>query len=152
MKSEIVGADQILSDGHTAGIGVLHNDTGWRVKALHTLQCRVGIRDVVIGQGLALQLFGVADADFGLPAVTVKRGTLMWVLAVAHLLHLLQLQIEGAGILLRATLGEATKMVGDHAVIGGSVFISANRQIKSRCQRRVAVVSRQLLQHPRVIA
>ena len=67
------------------------DDAGGCVEALDALQRGVGVCDVVVGERLALQLLGTADAHLGLSCLAVKRGALVGVLPVAHLLHLFEL-------------------------------------------------------------
>ncbi len=127
------------------------DDAGGRVEALDALQRGVGICDVVVGERLALQLLGTADAHLGLRCLTIKRSGLVWVLPVAHLLHLFELQVEGPRVVLRATLDQAAKVIGDHAVISGGVFVGANRKSKSCCQRGVAVMGFEFSEDPIVV-
>ena len=44
-----------------------------------------------------------ADAHLGLSRLPIKSGALVWVLPVAHFLHLFELQVEGARVVLGAT-------------------------------------------------
>src|SRR5690606_13060144 len=132
-KGQLVGlADAAVGfryHGHTAGVGVLDDDTGRLAEALHTLQRRIGVGHVVVGQLLALQLGSGGDAGLRRLRFPVEGRALVRVLAVAHVLGLDELGIEGArersavvsaqGI---AALVDGAQVVGDHAVIGGGVL------------------------------
>ncbi len=120
-----------------ARVGVLDDDAGRLDEALHALQRRVGIGDVVEGQLLALQLTGRGNAGF-IGGFDVERGDLMRILAVAHVLRFDELCGEGAWQQAAAFGGkgfgglvDGAQVVGDHAVVGRGVFEGLERQIEA---------------------
>src|SRR5690606_25566898 len=124
--------------GDTAGVGMLDDDAGRLAEALHTLQRRIGIGHVVVGQLLALQLNGGGNAGLGWLRLAVEGCALVRVLTVAHVLRLDELTVEGAGEG-RAAFGaegvpglvDGAQIIGDHAVVGGGVFEGLQRQVEA---------------------
>ena len=84
---EFVGVQGIGGDGYAARIGVFDNYASWRVKGFDGFPCCIGIGNVVVGQFFALQLFVGGKAACGGVNIAVERGALVWVFAVAHVLH-----------------------------------------------------------------
>ena len=95
-KGEVVGVQQRRGDGHATGVGVFDDHAGRFGEILHTLQCGVGVRHVVVGQFLALQLPGGGDAGLGRACFDVECRFLVRVFPVAHLLRLVELCVERA--------------------------------------------------------
>lgn len=56
--SAIVGVKNRVADGNAARVGVLDDNAGRLVELFYTLQRRIGIGNVVIGERFALQLSG----------------------------------------------------------------------------------------------
>ena len=84
---------------------MLYNHAGGFDKAFHALKCGVGISNVVKRQLFTLQLHSAGNAGFLWMSFGVKRGILVRVLTVAHVLRFNKLGIEGlreGGALLRA--------------------------------------------------
>lgn len=117
---------------------MLDDDTGRLDETLHALQRGVGVGHVVERQLLALQLDAVemlASPFFGF---YVERRALVRVLAVAHFLGLDELAVEGTrefaacgsrkGVL---GLVDGAHVVGDHAVVGGSVLERLEHQVEA---------------------
>ena len=75
-------------DGRAAGIRVLHDHAGGRLELAHALERRVGIRDVVVGELLALELPRRRDGCAGRERIGVERRGLVRILAVAQVLEL----------------------------------------------------------------
>ena len=136
---------------------MLDDDAGWLGEALHAFQCGVGVGNVVIGQLLALQLHCSGDAGFGWQGLTVEGRALMRVLAVAHVLDLDELAVEGAregrpifGAQGIAVLIDSAQVVGNHAVIGSGMFERLQRQVKTLGVGHAAVA--QAVEDARVVA
>ena len=117
---------------------MLDDDAGRLAEALHALQRSIGIGHVVIGQLLALQLGGGGDAGLGWLGFAIEGGALVGIFPVAHVLGLDELGIEGTregGALIGAQgvagLVDGAQVVGDHAVIGGSMLEGLERQIEA---------------------
>ena len=87
VKGEVIGIEQRICHGNTAGVSMFYNDTGGIIEALDALQRGVGIGHVVIGECFALYLLSTANAYLFWCGFSVKRRALMRVLAVTHLLH-----------------------------------------------------------------
>ena len=138
---------------------MLDDDAGRLGELLHALQRRVCVGDVVVGERLALQLDGACHrARCGL-LFGVEGGSLVAVLAVAHVLLLDELGVEGAreaGLLvafLVVTVGgdQGAEVVGYHAVVGGGVLESGDGQIEAGSQGQAVAVAIHLGDHPAVI-
>ncbi len=127
--------------GHAAGIGVLDDDAGWLGEALHALQRGVGVGDVVVAEFLALQLARGGDGSLLRGGLGVEGGALVGVLAVAQVLGLEELGVEGArknlaerqvALLFTLFIGnQAAQVVGDHAVVAGGVFEGLHGEVKA---------------------
>ncbi len=124
LEGLLVGFLRGAADGHAARVGVLDDDARralGRVERFHALPRRIGIGDVVVRQLLALQLRVVGQRAVHGLQVAVEGGGLVRVLAVAHLLHLLEGQVQRLRILaagaVRLVLSQAGQVVGDGAVV-----------------------------------
>ena len=118
----------------------------------HTLQCRIGIRHVVIGQFLALHLPCGRHRGLGRRVLDKERGALMRVLAVTHGLDLPVLQVErGREIAGRTVRPDRTQVIRDCAIVARRMFERLDGQRITRCIRDSAVVIPQLLKHHGVI-
>lgn len=149
LPGALVGAQQVAADGHAARVGVLDDDTGRLVELFDALQRRVGVGDVVVGEGLALQLDGACHRARGGLLFGIEGGGLVAVLAVAHVLLLDELAVEGAreaGLLVTFLVvtvrgNHSAEVVGDHAVVGGGVFEGGNGQIEAGGQFQAVAVA-----------
>ena len=117
---------------------MLDDHAGWFDEALHAFQRGVGVGHVVVRQLFALQLGRGGDADFGRPGFNVERRALVRVLAVAHFLRLDELAVEGAREFAAtfsaqgfSGLVNSAHVIGDHAVVGGSVFEGLEHQVET---------------------
>ena len=105
---EVVRGQQVCRDGDAAGIRVLDDHAGRLVELAHALEGRVGIREVVVREILALQLRRRADAGTVRLLRQVERRLLMRILAVA--------QIHALAVMQREPLGEGGLRAADLAV------------------------------------
>ena len=76
---------------------MLDDDTGRRIEILDALQRGVSVSHIVIGQVLALNLPGGGYTGLGRIGFHIEGCLLVWVLAVTHFLHFVELGIKGAG-------------------------------------------------------
>ena len=127
---------------------------------LYALKGSIGIGDVVVGKGLALELHCSSDRVIAEAGLDVEGGLLMAVLAVAHCLLLDEVHAEGAGkgcwklllLLGVAVLGnEAAEVVSDHAVILGGVFEGGNSEIETGLIGEGSIVGVHLADDPVIV-
>ena len=137
---------------------MLDDDAGGRFEAAGAFPGGVGVRDVVVGQFLALQLAVVAQQAGLTLRVDVEGGGLVRVLAVAQGLLLLDLQGQGAGpfvagrhgFLLGLGVDQAGQVGGDGAVVGGGVGVDLGGQRQAQAVGGVAALVH-FGQHARVV-
>ena len=84
---------------------MLDDDAGGLLKCLDAFPRRIGIANVVIGQLLALQLSVIGNAARLRIQVTVKGCILMWIFAVAHVLHFGEVEVDLCWVLATCTVG-----------------------------------------------
>src|SRR5690554_31536 len=151
-KGQVIGLQNIGTDGHATGVGVFDDHTGRIGEGLHAFQGGVGVGHVVVAQFLALQLLGRGDAGFLRVAFGIESGTLVRVFTVAHILDLHELGVEGAGeVGVVVVRGAATQVVGDGTVVTGGVFEGLYRQVEACVVAELAIVAVELFQHPAVV-
>ena len=80
-------AVDIVGDGDAAGVGMLDDHAGRRLKLPDALKSRIAVSNVVVGKRLALQLLGRGQRTGRGPLIHVERRILVRVLAIAHLLN-----------------------------------------------------------------
>jgi hypothetical protein len=156
-KALAVGLQRVLAHGHAAGVGVLDDHAGGRVKALDAFPGGVGVGDVVVGELLALQLHAGDQRAGGRVQVAVQRGLLVAVLAVAQVLHLGEDAVALAGE--QRTLGhvglrqllclerDGRQVVADGAVVLRDAVERGHRQREAQLVGQLAAVGLQLGQH-----
>ena len=130
---------------------MLHDDTGGLIKILDALQSRIGIRHIVIGQGFTLPLYRGGNANFGRIALLVKSRLLVRVLAVAHGLGLVELQVQGAREPGAAVAQLLAKVIGNGTVIASGVFKSLDGEVKTGGRTDGIVVGIELLQQAGIV-
>ena len=121
-----------LGLGGPTGIGVFDDDAGGFGKPGHALQGGVRIGDVVVGQGLALQLPGRRHGAAGGARVCVKRRGLVGVLTVSQFPG--QPELHGVGVwvvLARAPMIQAPQVIGHIRVVIGGVGKNLLRQAET---------------------
>src|SRR5690554_63121 len=151
-EGQVIGLQNIGTDGYATGVGVLDDHAGRIGEGLDALQGGVGVGYVVVAQFLALQLFGGGDAGFLWVAFGIERSTLVRVFTVAHILDLHELGVEGAGeISVVVVRGAATQVVGDGTVVTGGVFEGLYRQVEACVVTGLAIVVVELFQYPAVV-
>ena len=144
-------ADAVQANGHTTGVGVFDDHTGGLGEGLHTLQRRVGVGDVVVAQFLALQLLGRSNGGRCRIAFGVEGRFLVRVLAVAHVLGLFEIQVDGAREVVIVFTDFLAEVVGNGAVVSGGVFEGLDGQIESQGVGQGAVVGCHVVQNALVI-
>ncbi len=136
-------------DGRAAGIVVLHDHRGGLPVFLHQLQRGVGVQEVVVGHLLAVQLPGARHPRLARAEVPIERALLMRVLAVAQILHLLELQGEHGREVELARRALPLKVAGDHTVVPRGMLKDLARQITPH--RRGHFAPAQRVQHGPVV-
>jgi hypothetical protein len=125
---------------------MLHDHARGIGEALHALQRRIRIGDVVVRERLAVQLLRRADARLRRLALGIEGGALMGVLSVAHLRALVKLQVDGARkVTPRIALVEAAEVVGDGAVVGGGMLEDLGGQVTAGGIRHRTLIRRHLV-------
>src|SRR5690606_1226354 len=149
----IGGGDAVEAHRHAAGVGVLDDHAGGLGEGFDAFQGGIGVRHVVVGQRLALQLAGGGDAGVPRLRVHVEGGLLVGVLAVAHVLLFVGLQVEGVGeVPLLVLRIPGAEVVGDHAVVGGGVPEGLDHQGVAGAVGELAVVGLQFVDDRAVVA
>ena len=122
---------------------MLNDNAGWLAELFHAFQRGVGVGNVVIGERFALNLVGSRNRGFFYLFFYIEGSLLVAVLAVAHILLLNEVQIQGAREAARRIFAftvvsryQATGVVGDHAVIRGGVFEGFDGEVETRCKRQ----------------
>ena len=117
---------------------MLHDNAGRLAKLFHALQRRIGIGDVVIGEGFTLNLLRGRHGSFFDFFFYIEGCLLVAVFTVTHILLLNEVQVQGAreaasGFFALAVIGRnhAAEVVGNHAVVGGGVFECFNGEIEA---------------------
>src|SRR5690606_25664316 len=147
-KGQVVGLQDVGTDGHATGVGVLDDDTGRVGKGFHTFQRRIGVGHVVVAQFLALELFGGGDTGFFRVALGVESSALVRVLAVTHVLDLHELGAEGAGeVGIVVIRGTPAQVIGNGAIVAGSVLEGVRGEGEAGAGGELAVVVRRLWQN-----
>ena len=110
---------------------MLDDDTGGLGEVFDTLQGRVGVRHVIVGKLLALQLPGGGDARLCRLSLTVEGGSLVRIFAVAHFLQPVELSRESPREGLTATIHQAAKVIRDSAVVGRRVLEGLDGKVEA---------------------
>ncbi len=120
---------------------MLHNNAGRLIELFHTLQCGIGIGNIVIRERFALNLLCGSDRSFFYLFFYIEGCLLVAVLAITHILLLDEVQVqrawEAAGRIFAFAVvsrHQATEVVGDHAVVRGGVFECFNREVETGVQ------------------
>src|SRR5690554_149519 len=151
-KGQVVGLQDVGTDGHTTGVGMLDDDTGRVRERFDAFQRSIGVGHVVVAQFLALQLLGGGHAGFFRVALGVEGGALVRVLAVTHVLNLHELGVEGAGeVGIVVVRGTAAQVIGDGTIVTGGVLERFYRQVEAGAVGQLAVVAVQFFQNPAVV-
>ena len=129
----VVGFEQVVAEGHAAGIGMLDDHAGRAfIELLDAFQRGIGVGDVVERQFLALQLVRGGDARFLDVLFHVEGRVLMRVLAVTHALLAAVLQVDGVGEgFFLAALVDRAQVVGDGAVVLRGVLEGLDRELEA---------------------
>ena len=129
---------------------MLDDNAGGFGKGLDALKCRIGVCHIVIGQLLALQLLRAGYRHFRWLRFLIEGCLLMGVFAVAHILHLVKLHIEGAWETGLTAIGiYFAQVVGNRAIVVGGVFKGFYRQIKAGGAADAAGLD--FADHPRIV-
>ena len=136
---------------------MLDDHTGRGVEFLHAFQCRIGIGDVVERQLLALQLGGGGNRGFVDVVFHVEGGALVAVFAVAQILLLGELVVDGARegrIFAGFVVGRhhGAEVVGNHAVVLGGVLEGRDSQVETGGLGQAVVAGIHFAQQAVVIA
>ena len=138
---------------------MLNDNAGRLVELFYTLQRRIGIGNVVIGERFALQLSGGRHGGLFYILFYIESRLLVAVFAVAHILLLNEVQIQGtreaaSGFFAFAVIGRnhAAEVVGDHAVVSGGVFEGFNGEVEAGGQREGTFVGVHLINDGVVVA
>src|SRR5690554_4292400 len=151
-EGQVVGLQDVGTDGYATGVGVLDDDTGRVGKRLNAFQGGIGVGYVVVAQFLALQLPGGGYAGFLRVVLGIEGRALVRIFAVTHVLNLHELGVEGAGeVGVVVVRGTAAQVVGDGTVVTGGVLEGFYRQVEASAVGQLAVVVRQLFQYPAVV-
>src|SRR5690554_4103376 len=151
-KGQVVGLQDVGTDGHTTGVGMLDDDTGRVRERFDAFQRSIGVGHVVVAQFLALQLPGCGYAGFLRVVLGVEGGALVRVLAVTHVLNLHELGVEGAGeVGVVVVRGAAAQVVGNGTVVTGGVLEGFYCQVEAGAVGELAVVAVQFFQNPAVV-
>src|SRR5690606_17234575 len=143
-KGQFVGLVNGAGAGNAAGVRVLDDHAGGRIKLLYRFQRGVGVGDVVVGQFLAVQLHRRGNGGFRFVCVFhIEGGALVRVFPVAQFLCLAELQVDGAGEAVAAAGNQPTEVIGNGTVIGGGVLIGLDGQIEALGEGEAAVVGLQ---------
>jgi len=117
---------------------MLDDDAGGLCKGLHTFQSGIRVGNVVVGQFLALQLHGGADAGLLWGLLDIEGRLLVRILAVTHVLTLDELCRVGAGEsgrqgLFGRTCGhQAAEIIRNGRVVSCGMLIGAHRKVEAR--------------------
>ncbi|CSF45773.1 Uncharacterised protein [Shigella sonnei] len=155
----IVSIKNGIADSHAARVGVLHNHTCRLGELFHALQRRIGIGDVVIREGFTLNLGCGSNGGFFHILFYIEGSLLVAVLAVTHILLLNEVQVqrawEATGGFFAFTVvsrNHAAEVVGNHAVVGGSVFEGFDGEVETGCKRQRSFVVIHLFNNGVVVA
>ena len=99
-------------------------------KRLNTLQRGIGVRHIVVGKFLALDLPGCGHRGLTLIMLHKKSGALMGVLAVTHCLDLAELEIDGTW-----KIGTLTRSVDCPEIIRNRTIIACRMLKRFHSQR-----------------
>ena len=131
---------------------MLDDNAGRFLELFDTLQCGIGIADIIVRQFLALQLAGSGDAGLGRGFFGVEGSALVRVFAVTHFLGLVELQVDGTRQFFHAAIGfNPAKIVGDHAVIAGGMFKGLYREVETGGVADNAVIVIEFLQYTAIV-
>ncbi len=78
---------KIVVRGKATGVGVLQDGDGRRIEALEDMQRCIGVEQIVERKLLALDLSRPRDRSLVAGLITVERGRLVRVFAVAQILY-----------------------------------------------------------------
>ena len=134
----------------TAGVLVLQNNHGRLVELASERPARIGIKDVVVGKLLAVELLGIHEAMRVGIGQAVECSALMRVFAITQVLLLLEMKVDNVGSLL-AEIGLAVELLvhpsGNRAVVGIRSFEHLQRELRTRLARGGAVVGAHFLKN-----
>ena len=152
LEGAAVGVQRVRAQCHAAGVGVLHDDAGGRVKTLDAFPGGVGVGDVVVAQFLALQLDRGNQRAGGRVQVAVEGGLLVRVLAVAQVL-----QLDEAAVRLAGKQRVAAVFLDGRQVVADGAVVLADAVERGDGQRELglladAAAGLQLGQHAGVLA
>ena len=146
----VVGLGDRGGHRRSAGVLVLQDHHGGLVELTHERPARVGVEQVVVGELLAVELFGVDQAvRLGELVEAVERRLLMRVLTVAQALLLDQVQVDRVGHLVgqaAARVELLSQPAGDRAVVGVGGPEHLERQLAAGLERGGAAVGAHLLE------
>ena len=138
---------------------MLHNHTCRLGELFHALQRRIGIGDVVIRESFTLNLGCGSNGGFFHILFYIEGSLLVAVLAVTHIQLLNEVQVqrawEATGGFFAFTVvsrNHAAEVVGNHAVVGGSVFEGFDGEVETGCKRQRSFVGIHLFNNGVVVA
>ena len=132
---------------------MLDDHTGRCFELFDTFERRIRIGDVVEGKRLALDLSGGGDTGFRRLFVGVERRSLVRVLAVAHFLRLVELQVDRPRQPAFAAVGpDAPEVVRNSAIVIGSVLECLDGQVEACFFADATVVAVNLIDYAVVVA
>ena len=152
-EGAVVGFREGGRCGYATGIRVLHNHAGRCGEGRYTLQGRIRIRNVVIGQSLTLQLNGSGHrAHLGPASASIEGGTLMRVFSVAKPLPAFQGEVAGFGHDYRGALViPSAQPIGHGSIVGGGMGKGPGGEAVAKGKVRRAVLRLEGFEHPVVI-
>mmetsp|Transcript_1653 Transcript_1653/g.3646 ORF Transcript_1653/g.3646 Transcript_1653/m.3646 type:complete len:417 (-) Transcript_1653:585-1835(-) len=120
----------ISGGGHSAGVGVLHDNAGCFVEVTHARVRRIRVQEIVEAHLFAVMLLrqgNAASTSLSQGLVHVEGSTLVWIFPVAQALHLLHWDcpLRWCSAIARAVLPKPLRHVG---VIRGHVLESLPSQ------------------------
>ena len=139
------------ADRHAAGIRVFDDDARRGVELAHAFERGIAVRNVVVGQLLALQLPGLRHRGADRARIGVERRLLVRVLAISKIEALGKREIQIVGERRRFGADRAGEICGDHGIVLRSVGERLGRELLTHADVGGALIGRELIEERAII-